>query len=234
VVDPKSLLEYMERFIGFGEPTARVWFIGLEQGGGEDLAELERRLDAWRQSGGGPFADLREYCERLGERRWHGPSPRIQPTLGKLVRLMLALEGVTADTENVRSYQAEKFGRVGGGSVIAELMPLPSRNVSQWIYGSLCDVPSLETRDSYVQRYRPVRVALIRDALRAANPRAVVFLGTSEKHTWAEIAGSPFVDGPAGASWAEGDSTRFVVLTHPTAYGATNAYFERVGRELAA
>jgi hypothetical protein len=100
----------MERFVGFGEPAAGIWFIGLEQGGGENLAELERRLGAWRESGGGAFADLREYCERLGEHRWHGPSPRVQPTLGKLVRLTLAAEGLSPDTEAVRLYQAQKFG----------------------------------------------------------------------------------------------------------------------------
>jgi len=34
------------------------------------------------------------YSARLGESRPHGPSPRIQPTLGKLVRLLLAAEGI--------------------------------------------------------------------------------------------------------------------------------------------
>jgi hypothetical protein len=112
-------------------------------------------------------------------------------------------------------------------------MPLPSRNTSQWIYASLAGVPSLETRESYLRQYRPLRISLLREAIRAAAPRAVVFLGVSERDTWAEIAETRFVNGPAGASWAQVSGTRFVVLTHPTAYGAKNAYFERVGRELA-
>lgn len=134
MINPETLVDYMHRFVGFGDPSADIWFIGLEQGGGEDLGELERRLSAWIDSGAGPFADLREYCSRLGEHR----------------------------------------------------------------------------------------------------PKAVVFLGISESNTWSEIAQGRFVEGPAGACWARVGSTRYVVVTHPTAHGAKNAYFEEVGRELAA
>ena len=100
-------------------------------------------------------------------------------------------------------------------------------------YSSLAGIPGLETREQYVQQYRPRRVALLREVIQAAVPKAVVFLGTSERETWAQIAGSEFVDGPAGAAWAQMGATRLVVLTHPTAYGAKNVYFESVGRELA-
>jgi hypothetical protein len=110
-------------------------------------------------------------------------------------------------------------------------MPLPSRNVSAWIYSSLADVPGLESRESYLLRYRPVRISLLRDAIRgsvAEGSRA--FVGTTESATWAEIAGADFRQGPARADWAHLGPTRFVILNHPTAYGAKNSYFENVGR----
>ena len=112
-----------------------------------------------------------------------------------------------------------------------------ARTPALWIatnelHSSFTGIPGLETREQYVQRYRPRRVALLREAIQAAAPRAVVFLGTSERDTWAQIAGMHFVEGPAGAAWAQMGATRLVMLTHPTAYGAKNAYFESVGREL--
>src|SRR5262245_27460390 len=122
---------------------------------------------------------------------------------------------------------------MSGGSVIAELMPLPSRNISRWIYSSLSEVPGLESRETYIRRYRPIRLALLQRAIRDAAPTAVVFVGTSEAATWSEVAGHGFVRGPGGASWCEVGQTRFVVLTHPTAYGAKHAYFEEIGRALA-
>ena len=234
MINPQVLIDYMSRFVGFGDPSAPFWFIGLEQGGGENLAELARRLDAWRDLGAGSFADLKEYCERIGEARWHGRSARIQPTLGKLVRVVLASQGQPIDSDSVRRHQAETFGRMAGGSVIAELMPLPSRNISQWIYSSLGAAPELQSRDAYLRHYRPLRLALLQRAIREAAPRAVVFIGTSEMETWSAVAGKRFTQGRGGANWCEVGPTRFVVLTHPTAYGAKNAYFEEIGRALAA
>lgn len=233
MVDPQVLTDYMSRFVGFGDPSAPLWFIGLEQGGGESIGELERRVEAWRELGAASFANLRDYCERIGERRWHGRSARIQPTLGKLVRVVLASQGQVADRASVRRHQAETFGCTPGGSVIAELMPLPSRTISEWIYSSLESVPGLESREAYLRRYRPLRLALLQQIIRDAAPKAVVFIGTSEWDTWSEVAGQRFVLGPGGASWCEAGRTRFVVLAHPTAYGANNAYFEEVGRALA-
>jgi hypothetical protein len=72
VIDPDILRWYMHTFVGFGTPDAPVWFIGLEQGGGEDLPELERRLAAWQTLGSSETADLLEYCEQIQEARWHG------------------------------------------------------------------------------------------------------------------------------------------------------------------
>jgi len=228
------LVDYMLRFVGFGAPSASVWFVGLEQGGGENLAELDRRLAVWADLGCRPFADLREYCLRLGDLRWHGNVPRIQPTLGKLVRLILALEGKVPTPDVVREYQAHQFGRLDGQTVIAELMPLPCRNVSDWIYSAVNGVPELITREAYVDAYRRPRIALLRAAIRASAPRVVVFIGLSETETWAEIADQPFADGPANALWARSGQTRWVILKHPTAFGAKNAYFETIGREISA
>jgi hypothetical protein len=223
----------MRSFVGFGSPEARTWFVGLEQGGGEDLLELERRLAAWSSLGAGAFADLPEYCQRMGESRWHGDSPRIQPTLGKLVRIALASEGIEATPDVVRRYQASRFACANGQTVIAELMPLPSRNVSEWIY-SATGLPALASRDSYVREYRPLRIRLLREAVRMLAPRRVVFLGVSEFDTWAEVAAAKFDQGPGGAFWGASGPTGFVIARHPTSFGATNAYFDTIGRALAA
>jgi hypothetical protein len=42
MIRPATLLDYMRRFVGFGPPNGRIWFVGLEQGGGENLAGHER------------------------------------------------------------------------------------------------------------------------------------------------------------------------------------------------
>lgn len=111
-------------------------------------------------------------------------------------------------------------------------MPLPSRNVKAWIY-SATGLPALASRDAYVREYRPLRLRLLQDAIRMHAPRWVVFLGRSAFDTWKEVAQATFRNGPAGASWASSGSTSFVVARHPTAFGASNAYFDAIGRVLA-
>lgn len=232
MIESQLLLDYMLRFVGFGDPSAPAWFIGLEQGGGKDLAELERRLGVWRALGSSPFVDFRDYCLRIGEDRWHGTPVKIQRTLGPLIRLTLASQRYASDDSAVRAYQANRFARLNGGTMIAELMPLPSRNVAKWIYSSLNDVPGLQSRRAYLREYRSRRISLLREAILEAAPQTVVFLGMSAVRHWTDIAGVPFEKGPAGAMWARSEKTRFVAVTHPAAHGITNGYFEEVGREL--
>ncbi len=234
VIEPELLRKYMERFVGFGSPSASIWFVGLEQGGGKDLKELDRRLSAWANQGSGAFADLREYCKSIDERRWHGESPRIQPTLGKLACVALALEGREPNTESVRRFQADSLGQNGGSTLIAELMPLPSRNLRQWIYANL-EMPELETRDAYQANFVQKRTCLLRETIRQTAPRAVVFLGLLKVKTWQDIAGVVFKEpGAGGALWASHGPTDFVVIRHPTAFGSKNADFDEVGRALRA
>jgi hypothetical protein len=229
--DADVLQDYMQRFIGFGSAEAPMWFIGLEQGGGETLAELDRRLRAWTEMGGQAFADLPDYCRRIGEGRWHGSRARIQPTLGKLVRIVLAAHGIEPTPERIRSYQSERFATTAGDTMIGELMPLPSRSVSEWIY-TASGLPDLATRDAYVQAWQPRRIALLKDAIAVAKPAAVVCLGVSAQPMWSAIAGVRFTPGPGGAFWASSETTRFIVCCHPTAFGARNDDFDAIGRAL--
>ena len=193
MISADVLVDYMTRFVGFGSPRASVWFIGLEQGGGESLGELQRRLVAWTDSGAAAFADFPDYCARLGDSRWHGPTARVQPTLRKLIRLFLAFSGTPITTQIVREYQAGAFATRGGETVIAELMPLPSRNMS---------VPALATREAYIERYRPLRTGLLQSAIAAAAPRVVVFVGFTALDQDRRSRPAPIDETPTTASRA--------------------------------
>jgi hypothetical protein len=51
-----EILQYVHNFVGFGHANAGLWFVGLEQGGGSGLAELQLRLNAW--AGAWPYGEL--------------------------------------------------------------------------------------------------------------------------------------------------------------------------------
>jgi hypothetical protein len=232
-LNERLLVSYMERFVGFGALDAGLWFVGMEQGGGQDLHELARRLEAWQSLGSTEVADLQAYCELLGERRWHGPHARIQPTLGKMVRVVLATRGENASPAAVRAYQSERLGRAGGETLVAELFPLPSQTVGHWIYGDCSSLPYLRSRQAYLTEVGPKREALLRAGIDLYAPRAVVFLGWCYMADWRRLIETPLElrDQPRIGIGRRG-KTVCIVSLHPTSYGVTNEYFSEIGKIL--
>jgi len=49
--DDATLLEYIERFYGYGNYRSQHWLVGMEEGGGDNLAEVASRLNAWQKRG---------------------------------------------------------------------------------------------------------------------------------------------------------------------------------------
>lgn len=231
-IDEHLLAKYLENFVGFGSYDADFWFIGMEQGGGHDLGDLKRRLDAWHALGEEEVVDLGRYCERLNETRWHGPGAKIQPTLGKMVRVVLGARGGDASANAVRSYQAERLGRSGRETLVAELFPLPSRSVGHWIYSGLTALPYLRSRETYLAELRPKRIKLLRDRIDRHAPRAVVLLGWSYMAVWNELVGSPLdLREEPRIRIAQRGKTVFIASRHPTSYGVTNQYFAQIGAQ---
>ncbi|MGH1430029.1 MAG: hypothetical protein ACRBB4_02825 [Neptuniibacter sp.] len=229
LVSPSDIENYMKSFVGFGDQNAKIWVVGLEQGGGENLAELRQRVSSWKAMGCSEFSDLVQYHESIGEFRWHGRKAKIQPTLGKAIRTILSSKGEECTTDNVRRFQSEVFGRTSSDTVIAELMPLPSKNVGEWIYSDLDGVHGVSSREEYVSEYQEVRVKLLQQKVLEASPKLVLFLGKSALDSWTKVVNGQFEE-KDGALWYENRMTKFVVADHPTAFGVKNSYFEAIGR----
>lgn len=56
-----DLRQFMQTFYGYGNLDGRFWFIGMEEGGGNSLEEMQARLKAWKQLGKPELADLRDF-----------------------------------------------------------------------------------------------------------------------------------------------------------------------------
>lgn len=57
----KLLLQYINIFIGYGNPEAKYWFIGMEHGGGNDDGEIKKRLNVWEERGKRQFENILDY-----------------------------------------------------------------------------------------------------------------------------------------------------------------------------
>jgi hypothetical protein len=141
-LDHQTVGNYMKGFLGYGNPAAKWWFVGTEEGGGKSLEEVQGRVAQWHARGERPVENLKEFCLAVnhGSERWFGHGRAPQPTWDLLIRAMLMarnngqFEHVTQDTLN---YRKNRWGSSNGNTFLCEVLPLPSPNGDVWKYSIL-------------------------------------------------------------------------------------------------
>ena len=222
----------MRGFFGYGHAGAKYWFIGLEEGGGKSMDEIQNRLEAWQTLGRSQLADLREFHERAGITRWSAARPRLQSTWKQLIRVVVTAEGKSSDVEAIRTYQRDLLGRRSGMTALIELMPLPSPSTAQWLYAS-AGIDIIGDRANYSSAILDERIAAIRRLIAGCHPSFVIFYGLPRRDIWSSIAGGSLVDSASGPFAIHSTpGTLFLMIQHPVAFGATNQQFEAMGRFL--
>jgi hypothetical protein len=238
-LDVEALEAYIEGFYGHGSYQAKYWFIGMEFGGGESLAEIVSRIQGWHARGRKELEDLGPGGVGAGS-RWFVPRYPLQPTWKQLIRIVLSAEGLPTGLEDIRAYQKDRLGRAGGQDCILELLPLPSPGLNRWkFYPDIARLNQprlryLGDRSTYTHYVAPTRTAHLQERIVQFKPGAVVFYGTGYEHWWRRIAGVDFQSSEIDKVWtAHKGHTSFVIMQHPTAHGLPKTYFESVGRLIA-
>lgn len=227
-----ALLEsFIDGFFGYGNYAAPIWFIGMEEGGGNSEAEIEKRIDVWNSRGRCELEDLAEYHWALNITRYFDTPPVLQSTWAKLIRTYLTSMEQPVSKSTVSAYQRSQWGRFQGSTCLLDLMPLPSPNTSNWVYGDLSKIPYLQSREKYVAAAADTRISSIQQRINEYGPRGIVFYGMHYKNYWQRIAGIPLkpVDNASMLHGAH-DTITFLVLRHPTSIGITNEYFDKAGK----
>ena len=136
---------FMRGFFGYGNLKSRVWFIGMEEGGGNRLKEVHDRLRAWNRRGRKQIEDAAAFHIQIKMDNLflvkNGAGPTIQGTWRKLILVVLACRGNESLAnkqllrEGVREFQRTTFGRQNACIAALELFPLPSPSRKAWNYG---------------------------------------------------------------------------------------------------
>jgi len=199
----------IETFIGYGNADARVVFLGMEEGLRRD-ADLEADLRA--RSKYEPYMDLlRAQTDLDGPSAYFGEAPITQKTWRPMCHLMLRMAGVSKPSREERlRYQADKLGRHGGDTLLAELLPYPHSDSGQWLYGKF---GRFKSREAYAETVIPRRQVILRELFRAHAPDFIVAYGKENWPHYQAIFNNAewAVDGPFSfAQWGKSH----VILTH--------------------
>jgi hypothetical protein len=231
--DDKLLESFMSTFYGYGNLAGHIWFVGMEESGG-DFEEIDRRLKTWEQRGRHPVEDCAEYHLALGlDRNFRDVKPVIQRTWRGLMLATLASMGRQTDKESVREYQRTEWGRSGGSVALLELLPLPSPSISHWIYGDHSEISELKTRAKYEATQVPRRMEALQVLVAKHRPRAVVFYGSKYQPYWDQIVGGGFQSTDVGKVLAAPrKETLYLSMPHPVAHGLSDDFFLSIGQTL--
>jgi hypothetical protein len=230
MLDGQLLRDFMAGFYGYGHVGATYWLIGLEEGGGASIDEIQHRLETWNALGRPELADLQQFHSKAGFTRWFGIRPPLQATWKQLIRTVLAADGQPADIESIRNYQRDLLGRRAGRTALIELMPLPSASTSSWLYAE-AGLDVIRDRERYSAAVLEERIAAIRRLIGSHQPQVVIFYGVNRRQVWTSIAGGAFVASDDEDFWFHStQSTLFLMTRHPAARGARNEEFESAGR----
>jgi hypothetical protein len=154
VLDRTILEPFLTSFFGYGRLKSRLWFIGLEEGGGTTENEISARLQAWHTRGRRRVEDVRAFhlaCDTIQaeQRIRHAVETRVTNRLGRpfakkallqftwerLIRTIRANKALSADVDEMRKYQINGFARFNDCVASLELFPLPSPRSQAWNYG---------------------------------------------------------------------------------------------------
>jgi hypothetical protein len=232
--DSLLLEAFMREFYGYGSYCAKAWFVGMEEGGGDDLQEIQRRLTAWDTRGRRELEDLPAYHTDIKITRHIGPNARLQTTWSRLVRVFLASERLAPTRESVRAYQGARFGTSPGDTCVVELLPLPSPDAEHWHnYSDHSALPYLRTRGEYEEHVRSARIEHLQQRLSDHTPRFVVFYGSGKEQMerWELLSGARFEPTPLDATFiSKPGAVLLVAMKHPAEpTGIPNKYFDQVG-----
>ncbi|MBC6428260.1 MAG: hypothetical protein GDA55_03395 [Cellvibrionales bacterium] len=229
-----NLLEaFAHGFYGYGNLGSAVWFVGMEEGGGDSVGEINKRLEIWKRGGRQLTEDIAEYHQALGQGYYFSGAIKNQPTWNKLIRIVLAFQDKPSELVDVKAFQKSEFARRDSDNCLLELLPLPSPSTSHWLYGQASSLLWLRTRDIYKQHMLGARIGEIKKLIGKYGPRLVVFYGTGFNEHWRKIAGrdfKPLILDNKTAFYAKGGETCYFIAMHPVAHGVTKNYFAELGR----
>lgn len=239
ILTDDEIERFIESFFGYGTWDAPYWFVGKEEGGGNDWADVSARVRTWHERGERELEDVAEYHRALGlGTKYFKERPPLQPTWSRLLRVLFSATGRDANREALRRYQSAHLGRPDGETLLTELLPLPSPSASRWLYGAYSSLDYLADRDRYRAAVAPRRAAALRARIARHRPHSVIFYGSDALYRdwWREIAGIDLepleVDGRR-LFLGGNNHTRFLIIDHPTAFGITSAFLSAAGRQLA-
>jgi hypothetical protein len=239
LLDPELLDAFAGHFFGYGNQNAHNWLVSMEERGGQNIHDINARLAAWDHLERPQFCDVAEFhrLAHIGVQHFI-EHPALQKTWYRMIRIILASQGIEPNPEIARLYQRDHMGRELDETCLVPLRPLPAPSIKQWPYPEWTDLPQFQNRTLYEQHVMGQRIPAIVALLEAGAPNNLIFLGAGNHHHVEQIIQAhhayhlPLQQHELGFWFTNLGHIQVVAGDHPNSWGRTHAYFDAVGHHL--
>ena len=73
-------MEYMATFFGYGRYQGDWWLVGMEEGGGDSVQDIQARLRVWNERGRRELEDVEMFTYSIPHSKWFSRQAPLQPT----------------------------------------------------------------------------------------------------------------------------------------------------------
>jgi ribosome modulation factor len=175
-----------ENCYGYGRWSAKYWFIGWEQGMGEDTipdrAKAFRELDSDEDG----LVDLCSFHARIEDYRWCGQRPILQSTWKYLILLLMVFLGKADpdDDKLRRKYQSGHWGNSTGETCVIDLSGIPSASK----YLTKARERLLSPKEiTLLNEIRQKRLNRIHEEMTEHSPKFVIIYDLDQKSHWLQF-----------------------------------------------
>jgi hypothetical protein len=242
-LNQKTLRKRLGNFWGFGRYESEYWFVGMEEGGGDEIREVSRRLAIWERLGSPELVDNYEYhlgIRGYGYERFFEGNMKLQKTWAKLIRTLLNVQDPNKiyTVSDIKQYQAHCWGRKDSNNCLIDIFPLPSPSANRWYYDKWSEITILKSRDTYKSSLQDKRIDTLRKRIAAYKPKVVMFyaMGTDYAKIWEQVAETRFtaeknfqIFNDKSVYISKKEETLFVMTYQPNAVW-NNEYWNKVGK----
>ena len=220
--------ERIKNFWGYGNLDSPYWFIGMEEGYGEEEKTL---LQRFRETSHLQVCDIYDPTHQF----WFEEGAPIQRTWRRLIEMILYSEtGTHPDKEAIRRFQIERLGRKKSNHALLELMPLPSRSIAEkhWLYAD-SGVEGLSSRKDYLETYKPERIEALRVLIEKYKPKYVICYSLSYQEDWQKLTDASFIEvHPRRLYLARDGETTIAITPHSVMQGLSNDDWKMIIEEM--
>ena len=193
------LRDYIHTFFGYGSwSVGKFWFIGIEEAGGSNQENIEKRLNSWQDMGKTDLVDCKIHHKNIDSFITDPLLKMHSRTWTRLIKAKLGFQCIDRNSLTMLNVLNTDWGQLTSDNLLIELFPLPSPGVNYWNYPCWVDLKSdlyfLESRELYKAYIIAERINKIKQKIEEFKPQVVLFYGRSMQTYWDEIMGTDEIE----------------------------------------